>query len=1154
MATFPKTLIIGLGGLGSDIVVDVFKRFRNHSQHEDDINKVRFLALDTDSGEVNERRTIMKPEDVIQTSATTNITVGHFLDEIKGQSTVEQWFPADSPEITQMSINDGAGQIRVVSRLAFSHAVQTKKLDRLEKAISELLSLSAGEGNIIEVHIVTSTAGGTGAGSFLQTAYLVREILRRNNITNPKVWGYFMLGDVFLRDPSINLSDPTKMTNVLANTYACIKEMNGIFEIKPGDEIDFEYGSFSSTPTMITKDNSIPFNQVFLYDFENNDGNNLKFIRNYSSQIAEFLYLNAFSPAGSETRSRAINEIFRQIEQGSASRYGSTGISKIVYPIENLMQYFSVRRLADNLKTTWQKIDLDFEKIYNEWRIETNKGIFKKEPNLGQYFISNVDALAQSGMGTEQVIFKNIWQSTKVRDPETLDIIGDKSDYLLHEIVEYLKGLRDKNADISSFAKIHHNESFTSKVNDESNDRTNIKQVEDQLEALQREVFNFIDETKNIAVEEIFTKDINSPSYYIEEARHRVNHYLLEKDRALHPLAMRYFFYDLLSKLEDNAAILKEKNDKKLASISQYKDVYDIKDETGANTHIETALEAYEVYRSGSKSLLSSLSKITGKSTELAEFKADYVRKSKSQARTLEEFALERLQEYVFDSLIIQLKKMIENLELLFKGIPNVLISLKNEQNALVNITDDSTGDPSIINILSKPKHRDYIYDEVIAKRDTIFFPEDISRNIYEELYSRTVQQLNNPLHYVYDRMDDRINNIFNKLVVNKQKEQLNEDFKNDFAGFNIIEAMRKQAELDGVPAVDFMSQACRDAERMATPFGAKYDSAASKINSWALHPECVEYQNLTPEDADQLFNNPGSRQNNANRIISDYFDKTEIIREDSVMVLSVPDNYPKFAPLDMTTSYSSSIEGVYYTYYKKRIKEIQEDSNLPTPHLDKRWNNPRFFRDLGVNRDAYDKNIIRAFIYGLTSGNIVLIDHQGTATWGYNTDRGIAFMLDDSGKTIKSNIKKLLIESLWNNEKLIDSLNTRFNSEIVKSKGIWEQIRMEGKSMLSIPLLKDIRKFSFTADGPHKDQNVISVFTGYLTDVQDDSKFINLVMDIIIETIIEVSGNTGAITKEQTNSIVTKLLDNIKADGIPLTKSTVSKFFDNKMDAFFNQ
>ncbi|MBW7870206.1 MAG: hypothetical protein H3C39_04000 [Flavobacteriia bacterium] len=1152
MATFPKTLIIGLGGLGSDIVVDVFKRFRNHSQHEDDLNKVRFLALDTDSGEVSERREIMKPEDVIQTSATTNITVGHFIDEIKGSSTVEQWFPTDSPELTQMSINDGAGQIRVVSRLAFSHAVQNKKLDRLEKAISELLSLSAGEGNIIEVHIVTSTAGGTGAGSFLQTACLVREILMRNNITNPKVWGYFLLGDVFLRDPSINLADPTKMTNVLANTYACIKELNGIFEIKPGDEIEFEFGRFSTVPTVISKDNSIPFNQVFLYDFENNDGNNLKFIRNYSRQISEFLYLNAFSPAGSETRSRAINEIFRQIEQGSASRYGSTGISKIVYPIENLLQYFSVRRLADNLQSTWQKIDLDFEKLHNEWRIDTNKGIFKKEPILGEFFISNVDSLAQNGMGTEQVIFKSVWSSTKVKDPETLDIIGSKSDYLLHEIVEYLRGLRDSNADISALARIHHNESFTGKVNDEANDRTNIKQVEDQLEALQREVFNFVDENKSLALEEIFTKDINSPDYHWDEARHRINGYLLEKGKAMHPLALRYFFYELLQKLEDNAAMLKESNDKKLANISQYKDVYDIKDGSGPDTHIETAIEAYEVYRNGSKSLVTKFAKLTGKSTELADFKADYVRKSKNQARTLEDFALERLEEYVFDGLISQIKKMIDNLEMLFKGIPNVMVSLKNEQNSLVNITDDSMGDPSVINILSKQKHRDFIYDEVIAKKDTIFFPEDISRNIYEELYSRTVQQLSNPLSYMYDRMDERIGNIFSKLVVKKQKEQLTADFKNDFAGFNIIEAMRKQAELDGVEPVSFMSQKCRDAERMATPFGARYDAAASKINSWALHPECVEYQNLTPNDADQLFNNPGSRQNNANRIISDYFDRTEIIREDSVMVLSVPSNYPKFAPLDMSKSYSASTEGIYYTYYRKRIKEIQEDSNLPTPHLDKRWNNPRFFRDLGVNRDAYEKNILSAFVYGLAAGNIVLIDHQGTPTWGYNTDRGIAFMLDDNGKPIKSSVKKLLIESLWNNEQLIESLNSKFRSEIEKSRNIWEQIRMEGKSMLSIPLIKDIRRFTFTAEGPHKNENLISVFSGYLTNAQDDSKFISLVLEIIIETIASVAGDRGANTKDQCVSIVSKLLEGIKDSGVPLTRQTVSKLFENKLEDFF--
>ena len=261
--TFPKTLIIGLGGLGSDIVTNVYKRFNSHASHQDDKEKVKFLTLDTDSNEIAERRQIMNPDNVIQTSATTDMVAGQYLDEIKDISTAESWFPHEIKELKKMSINDGAGQIRVVSRLAFAHAINERKLDRLKNVLNELLSLTLVTVNIIEVHIVSSLAGGTGAGSFIQTAYFIREEMIRNGIYNPKIWGYFMLGDIFLKDPSINMSDPTKTTNVLANTYASLKELVGIYEIGDDNEIEFEYGEFTRTPFKITSNSSTPLQQCF---------------------------------------------------------------------------------------------------------------------------------------------------------------------------------------------------------------------------------------------------------------------------------------------------------------------------------------------------------------------------------------------------------------------------------------------------------------------------------------------------------------------------------------------------------------------------------------------------------------------------------------------------------------------------------------------------------------------------------------------------------------------------------------------------------------------------------------------------------------------------------------------------------------------------
>ncbi len=1149
---FPKTLIIGLGGLGSDIVTDVFKRFNTHASHQEDRQKVRFLTLDTDSNEIAYRREIMNPEDVIQTSATTDMVAGQFLDQIKDNSTVQRWFPHEIKELTRMSINDGAGQVRAISRLAYSHAIINGKLDRLKKVLNELLSLSSGDGNIIEVHIVSSMAGGTGAGSFLQTAYLVREEMMRNGILNPKVWGYFMLGDVFLKDPSINMSDPTKTTNVLANTYACLKELSGIYEISPENSIEFEYGAPTATPFHITKDSSTPFEQCFLYDFENNAGNNIGSIKNYKKQIEEFLYLNAFSPTGPKTRSQAINNIVGQIKTGSSARFGATGISKIIYPIDNLLRYFSVRRLSENLRDAWLKIDNDFNKLHEEWRIDSNKGIIRKEPVLAEFFVGQIELLAQNGVGVEQAVFKSILTSTKVVDNETETILGSKVDFFLEEVNRYLNNMRDNEQDIESLSKLNFTDTFATKDSDEANDRSVIRQNEDQLEALRKEVFGFIDESKSIALEEIFIKDLTSYQFTQEQAKHRINTYLLEKEKALHPLAVRYFFYDLLIKLELNLAVHKENNMKKLSKISKYDEIFNITDDTGGeDNHIETALEAYNIYKGDDKKLLNRFLNITGKPGKLIEFKEEYMVKAKAQAKALKEYALEKLGELVFEGLIIQIKKMIDNLEGLFRSIPSVLISLKNEEGALTALTDGS-GNPSEIYVMSEAKHRNYTYSDIIAKKDSIFFPEDLSRNIYEELFERTCRQIQNPTFYANSNVSQKISELFTKLLVSRQIEQFDKTFQDDFAGYNIIQAMKKQAELDGVDVVEFMSSKCREAEVKATPFGAKYDSSASKINSWAFHPECVEYQYLTPEDADKLFNNPGVSQNNAGRVIADYFDKTEIIREDSVMTLVLPTHFPKFAPVNEANRYSLSYEGIYYTHYKKRIKEIQNDSSIPSPHLDKRWNNPKLFRDLGVDIDNYEKGILKAFVYGVVKGDILMINNHGTKTWGFNTLSGIEFFKDNEGRLLKSNVRKLLTEALWNNEGMVNAYIQKFQVAVKESKEIWEEIRKDNKDILNTPLIKSIKSFVFDIEG-YSNRNILSVFDGNIDDAQADSKNLNLVLDIIIETIVEIVGNRGADSKEYVKLFLEKMIADVPTSGAALTKSNFNLFITNKLIQHFD-
>ena len=269
--------------------------------------------------------------------------------------------------------------------------------------------------------------------------------------------------------------------------------------------------------------------------------------------------------------------------------------------------------MSENLQETWLKIDNTFSKLHDEWRIDTNRGIIREEPILAKYFVSQIESLAENSVGAEQAVFRNVLNSTKIVDSESQKIVGSKIDLFLEELNRYLNNIRDNDQEIDILSKLNFPDTFSSKDSDEANDKSVIRENEDQLEALRKEVFGFIDENKSLALEEIFIKDLDSPMFVQEQAKHRINTYLLEKEKALHPLAVRYFYYKLLMQLEQNLEALKTNNIKNLSKISKYDEIYNIVDESGGeDTHIETALEAYNIYLGDDKKLFNRFLNITG--------------------------------------------------------------------------------------------------------------------------------------------------------------------------------------------------------------------------------------------------------------------------------------------------------------------------------------------------------------------------------------------------------------------------------------------------------------------------------------------------------------------------------------------------------------
>lgn len=193
------TLFIGLGGTGKAVLMRLRRKlFEEYGRFTDPA--VRYLVLDTDAqpfapGEGNQS---------LYNNVALQKDLGEFIDcTIRPRDfhdvfsmmcnnhdrRYESWlYPRLKDVVPDDALNRGAGTFRQVGRLAFFLRYHDIR-DTIKRHFKQMLEHAAdrprevfgrpGEvaPNSLEIVIITSLAGGTGSGMFIDTAYLVRDIL-----------------------------------------------------------------------------------------------------------------------------------------------------------------------------------------------------------------------------------------------------------------------------------------------------------------------------------------------------------------------------------------------------------------------------------------------------------------------------------------------------------------------------------------------------------------------------------------------------------------------------------------------------------------------------------------------------------------------------------------------------------------------------------------------------------------------------------------------------------------------------------------------------------------------------------------------------------------------------------------------------------------
>lgn len=355
-----RSLFVGLGGTGMKALLHTKKMFME--TYGEVPNMIGFLGIDTDGGEYNKELNSSKGVVRLEPSEQMQILVQQNPQPTYLRNPARfAWMPSENLNgLTNMSI--GAGQIRSNGRFAITYnenmlvqKINTviNNIQNVQNAINgnyELLSTEA------EIHMVFSVCGGTGAGTFINMAYLLREAA-----PNAKIYGYAVLPGIF--DAMIH--QPSAKAKIPSNAFGSLMDLDYLMHLRMDAtpvNIDYLNRTYSTT--------THPLDAVYLID--NKNGNNDVYTD--TNDIAQMISLALVTSTGelSMAQQSVFDNVIKVIRDGNmdiedkSAWAAGFGICEICYNGEelcNILKYKIVDRMVELLESPTE----DANVIANSW-------------------------------------------------------------------------------------------------------------------------------------------------------------------------------------------------------------------------------------------------------------------------------------------------------------------------------------------------------------------------------------------------------------------------------------------------------------------------------------------------------------------------------------------------------------------------------------------------------------------------------------------------------------------------------------------------------------------------------------------------------------------------------------------------------------------
>ena len=965
------TLLVGLGGTGSEIVQKVFERATPRQREN-----IGFVIFDTD---VNELRVIEEKTPQIRTVQTsTRLTVGEYLD--CDTYSRDNWFPVNRI-LNGKALTEGAGQVRAVSRLALNTAIQQGKMAPLNEAIEELYKLK-GQKTVQAPRVILagSLCGGTGSGLILPVAMYIRNFMSTKlQQGSAIIRGFFLLPEVF--DGVIKTQ--SERNNLRSNAYAAVREIDA-FMIKDDGSLPAKYDLHFMAPRAGSKEQDEytgrPMDFCFLFDAQNLNGMKLNSFAEYKEHAANCIYGMAIAPTSKRSNSSEDNVIREIVFAGGRNRFAGAGSSMLIYPTEDVKRYLALTWTKESISDEWLEVDRRFADEQKTNRNMRRQGYQVAELDRGNHYIQIINEgfteRRPFASAIRNLCFEFDANGYVEKGINWTQYVDSLDSYIADRIAVQQEDLQDLVSDIklkaaSGSEKAAREDTFT--------------EWYQQLLGYKSATIKCTGTLSRNITYSLFKE---AKDYTKTEDRFRLEYWLHHNqnlEEFIHPNAVRYFLYNALNELKVREADKREKVKEIEAYWASFeKKTFDLA-ETG--DHIETEAEYYEashlndekfkrfLHRSAiaetQSNLTTSFNGLFGKTNEYwdAYVSCEIYRAAISYIKNL----CDAFHDFydVLDRSISRIDKEIQQLEKKYVSRPGeALRYVCADKKCLTGLAKD------VVNLSS-----------------SLEIPSELTSRIFNrmKMYALSEQKPEAEAYFT---------STFKDTVVSYLEEEISGHYSS-IVDMDIITALEREAHYEDPEKVYeldderlYAKHVIESTEILAKPF---IESPVGK--EARVIPACAYNPSLAEADFPGRRAFVASNLKDGGGVEDESIDRNIILFYQSVYDLRA-NELSKFAPPKDAETYDRP-GGEYYKAYYELIQNIHPEtqkSKAITPHIDRWWHVISKLPDLDEKSQANQEESINAALFWGMLAQYVHLEKENAAKMIYKPDRNALNLKGDDG------------------------------------------------------------------------------------------------------------------------------------------------------------